>query len=136
MSAKANHLAFRMPIPKFPLNPLLPITHKGELGLKTEINSTYSHGLFTPAVVLSRKLIENLPIGVLGKKWKLDIHYISSKDRFGDLPDLTGGLASRRQALEPGVEVVKRILEPTNHIREKANSGAHPIVSYANSDDI
>lgn len=109
--------------------------------LKNEINKAYSHGLFTATIILSRKLVENFLIDILRKKYPpsnsgLEIYYIPAQGRFRDLSDLINELDGRKQDFEPDVETVKSILELTNHMREKANSGAHSIVFYADKNDI
>ena len=59
------------------------------LELQKEINLTWKLGLFTSTIILSRKLIENLVIEILRKKFplnssptNLDLYYGKSKGRF------------------------------------------------------
>ncbi len=109
--------------------------------LKKEINLTYGYGLFTSALVLSRKLIENLLIDILREKYPasaggLDIYYIASKGRFKDLSVLIDELEDRKMEFTPDVQVVERILDLIKPIRETANSSAHSVVFSSNKDDI
>lgn len=100
--------------------------------LKIEINNCYSYGFFTAALVLSRKLVENLLIDILRKKYPpknggLEIYYIKEKGRFKDLSTLISVLEDKKLEFEPDKKVVNDILNLIKQLRETANASAHSI---------
>lgn len=109
--------------------------------LKNEINRAYSYGLFTSALVLSRKLVENLLVDILRKKYPvvnngLDVYYITNKRRFKDFSTLIDELESRKADFTPDMSVVETILKFIKPIRETSNSGAHSLTFYSNKNEV
>ncbi|MCL5099638.1 MAG: hypothetical protein M1158_00760 [Candidatus Marsarchaeota archaeon] len=109
--------------------------------LKNEINKAYSYSLFTSALMLSRKLVENLLIDILRKKYPvaingLDVYYITNKRRFKDFSVLIDELETRKANFAPDVPVVEVILTLIKPIRETSNSGAHSLTFYSNKNEV
>ncbi len=109
--------------------------------LKNEINRVYSYGLFTSALVLSRKLVENLLIDILRKKYPvanngLDVYYITSKRRFKDFSVLIEELEVRKADFAPDGSTVEVILTLIKPIKETSNSGAHSLTFYSNKNEV
>ncbi len=74
--------------------------------LKKEINSGYKFGLYSGVAVLSRKLIENLLIDILRKKYprsqkgNLELYYDKNRRRFHDFAILIENLEKRKREFE------------------------------------
>jgi hypothetical protein len=109
--------------------------------LKREINAAYSHGFFTVTLILSRKLIENLLIDVLRKKYPpsgggLSMYYNENTRHFLYFSDLVNNLENHKEDFKAFEDVVNEILSLINELRETANAGAHSIVFYSDRKSI
>lgn len=103
--------------------------------LKNEINLTWKLGLFNSSIILSRKLIENLVIDVLRKKYptkddkkNIEIYYIPSQRRFKDFSILLGILNDKKNDFSPDIPIVVKFLEKVKIFKETANSLAHSMI--------
>ncbi len=103
--------------------------------LKHEINVTWKLGLFNSSLILSRKLIENLVIDVLRKKYptkdnptNIEIYYIPSKGKFKDFSILIEILNDKKNEFSPDTPIVVKFLEKVKSFRDIANSSAHSII--------
>jgi hypothetical protein len=108
-------------------------------GLIDEINCLYSEKHLISLPVLVRKLLENLIIDILRKKYntsELNLYYDPSRYRFQDFSTLIKNLELKLydfQSITPNFN--KEFLKNINEFREKGNSSAHSIDVYLNKDD-
>jgi hypothetical protein len=96
-----------------------------------EINHLYKHGLALSLSVLIRKLLENLLIDILRKRYgtsELALYYDTSKRRFFDFSILLKNFESRQTDFQHiTTNLDNRIIGEINSYRETGNSGAHSI---------
>jgi predicted house-cleaning noncanonical NTP pyrophosphatase (MazG superfamily) len=106
-----------------------------------EINLAYKNELFTAVFILSRKLIENLLIDILRKKYPinsegLSIYYNARKGAFKNFSDLLEEFKNRKNDFKPDLRAVEEILANLELFRPMANSQAHSITFYGKKDDL
>lgn len=109
--------------------------------LISEINKCYDLRLPTATYVLSRKLIENLVIDVLRKKFssdssKLDMYFDTSHKRFQDFSKLLYNLKNSKNSFLGFENVIEEIVSLADEYRDTANKSAHSIFSYGNLEDL
>ncbi len=108
--------------------------------LKSEVNKCYNAELYTACVVLSRKIIENLLIDLLRKKYPpnsyLALYYSKTKGRFNDFSVLINTLDDKKDEFVPDKNEVESLLKLLKEFRERANSNTHSISISSNKKDI
>jgi hypothetical protein len=103
--------------------------------LKNEINKAYKFGLFTSAVILSRKIIEDLVIDILRSMFpesiNLNIYYNIEENRFHDFSLLIKNLEKRKNEFPLDKENLTEFISLVKPFRPFANSNAHSIVKIS-----
>ncbi len=96
-----------------------------------EINHLYQHGLSLSLSVLIRKLLENLLIDILRKRYgtsELALYYDTSKRRFFDFSIILKNFENRQADFQHiTTNLNNKIIAEINSYRETGNSGAHSI---------
>jgi hypothetical protein len=99
--------------------------------LSGEINNAHSWHLYTSTYMCLRKLIENLVIELLRKKFDtadLDMYYRAKQHRFHDFSLLIKNLENEIRQFEPYSQALdQRFFDFLRRFRERANSAAHSI---------
>ncbi len=102
--------------------------------LESEINSCYTCGAYTAVLVLSRKLLENLVIDVLRKKYgqntkrDVEMYFGTDEGRFHDFTFLLKNLDEQKNDFKIDKEIINQFLRLIKPFRKNANSKAHSIV--------
>jgi len=112
--------------------------------LAREINLAYKFGMFTTAIILSRKLIENLVIEIFRANYKrskprsLNLFYDRKNGRFHDLSDLINNLEikNKKDVFGPDKHVISKFLLLVKPFRKHANSNAHSIIENPKHNDV
>jgi hypothetical protein len=102
-----------------------------------EINRSVQFELPNAGLVLSRKLVENLLIDVLRKKYgvrRLSLYYDKRKKRYVDLSVLIINLEKRKKDFRPDEKLLEEALSLSKKLKEVANSSAHSIFSVPDTD--
>jgi hypothetical protein len=98
--------------------------------LTQNINLAYKYGLYTAAMVLIRKMLENLLIDILRKKYgmkNLDLFFDSQHGRFRMFNELIRNFEEKLQDfkyIEPRIE---EVLTELKNMREECNAAAHSL---------
>lgn len=99
--------------------------------LVDEINRIYTNRLPMSLSILIRKLLENLIIDILRKKYStqvMSLYYDTSRGRFHDFSVLLKNLDSRKGEFQYITQNLdKSLIQKINQYRETGNSGAHSI---------
>lgn len=99
--------------------------------LVEEINLLYVNGLPMSLSILIRKLLENLIIDILRKKYgtaELSLYYDTSRGRFHDFSVLLRNLDSKKNDFKYITsELDSSLIRRIDQYRETGNSGAHSI---------
>jgi hypothetical protein len=96
-----------------------------------ETNKTYTHGCYTAAFILCRKIIENLIIDVVRKKYpsntrdNLDIYFDTSKNRTRNFSEIIGNLRKKTNDFGPEKTLLERILTKADIFKDDANDKVH-----------
>lgn len=112
--------------------------------LTKEVNMAYKLGMFTSAVILSRKMIENLVIEIFRAKykrrrpWNLSLFYDKKNKRFHDFSYLIDKLEIRNKKNAFGInnQEISKFLSLVKPFREKPNSNAHSIIEQPKQEDV
>jgi hypothetical protein len=112
--------------------------------LAEEVNLAYRTGMFTSAIILSRKMIENLVIEILRAKYKrarprnLNLFYDKKNRRFHDFSYLIDKLdiKNKRNDFGPNKQDISKFLSVVKPFRVNANSSTHSIIEYPKQDDV
>jgi hypothetical protein len=111
--------------------------------LQKEINLTWKLGLFTSTLILSRKLIENLVIEILRKKYpmssgsaNLNLYYYEAKGRFHNFSVLLDNLEDNRTDFGPDEKTISKFLTKVKHFKFNADAVAHSIIEFPEERDI
>ncbi|MFZ0510166.1 MAG: hypothetical protein WAM14_01055 [Candidatus Nitrosopolaris sp.] len=110
--------------------------------LKNEINMGYKFGLYTSVVVLSRKLVENLLIDMLRKKYppneegNLELYYDKKRKRFHDFAVLLDNLEKLKSKFGIDELTISKFLSLAKPFRASANSNAHSIIEVSEKEII
>jgi|GEM_PF-1077344 len=101
-----------------------------------EINETFYNTTYTSTLILCRKLIENLLIDVLRKKYGdktkeiVEIYYNTSAKRFHSFTYLVKNLEDRKDDFEVDKEIVNEFISLAKPFRAGANSKAHSMIFF------
>jgi hypothetical protein len=109
--------------------------------LNQEINKCYKMGAYTSSFILSRKLIENLIIDILRKKFpqnkeNLDIYYRPKDGRFHDLAILLKNLEDKKGEFGIDEESINEFFRLIKPFRTTANSNAHSIIIWGEKENL
>lgn len=112
--------------------------------LAKEVNLAYKFGMFTSAIILSRKLIENLVIEIFRVKYKssrsrnLNLFYDMQKRRFHDFSYLIDKLEikNKKNDFGPNKQDVSKFLSVVKPFRKNANSNTHSIIEKPKQEDV
>ena len=101
-----------------------------------EINETYKNETYTSSLILSRKLIENLLIDLLRKKYgdktktAKEIYYNINNGRFHSFTYLVKNLEDKKSDFDIDKELIEEFLSLVKPFRKKANSKAHSLIYF------
>jgi hypothetical protein len=101
--------------------------------LISEINQLYARRLPMSLSVLIRKLLENLIIEILRKRYntsELELYYDTGKRRFHDFSVLVKNLNEKVADFHHITPNLEKSLKDINEYRETGNAGAHSIDAY------
>jgi len=108
-----------------------------------EINLTYNNETYTSTLILCRKLIENLLIDLLRKKFgsdtkeKVEIYYNTKDGRFHDFTYLVKNFEERKDDFLVDKELVEEFVRLVKPFRKGANSKTHSIIHFVyNKEDL
>lgn len=108
-----------------------------------EINNTYQNKTYTSTLILSRKLIENLLIDLLRKKFgseskeDVEIYYNIKDGRFHDFAYLVKNFEERKDKFLVDKELVEEFVRLVKPFRKGANSKTHSIIHFIeNKEDL
>jgi len=109
--------------------------------LATEINTCHKMAAYTAAFILSRKLIENLVIDILRKKFpvsetNLEIYYRPKEGRFHDLAVLLKNLEDRKEKFGIDESIIEEFFKLIKPFRSIANSNTHSIIIWGDKDSL
>ncbi|MFA5518246.1 MAG: hypothetical protein WDA74_03235 [Spirochaetota bacterium] len=109
--------------------------------LNQEINKCYKLGAYTASFILSRKLIENLVIDILRKKFpqneeNLPIYYRIDSGRFHDLTLLLKNFEERKKEFGIDEETIEEFFKLIKPFRPSANSSAHSIIVWGEKENL
>ncbi len=109
--------------------------------LTEEINKCYKLGAYTGSFVLARKLIENLLIDLLRRKYppniqNLEIYFRPKDNRFHDLTILLKNLEDRKEEFSIDKEIIEEFLTLIKQFRPKANDNTHSIIIWGEKDSL
>lgn len=109
--------------------------------LNQEINKCYKFGAYTASFILSRKLIENLVIDILKKKFpqnqeNLDIYYRTRDARFHDLTILLKNFEERKKEYGIDEQTIDEFFKLIKPFRNTANSNAHSIIVWGEKETL
>ncbi|MFC7177852.1 hypothetical protein [Halosegnis marinus] len=134
-SLDRGELSTTIPVITHPTEPFLDITNTRDDfydELIANINDSYRMGVYDGAIVLTRKLLENLVIDLLRKQYprsEIDLYYDTDWGKFHMFSTLLETFESKLLDFKhhPGVDAT--LLEEINTLRTSANSDAHSIVT-------
>lgn len=110
--------------------------------LEEEINACYMNKAFTGTIILSRKLIENLLIDILRKRYSstskenLDVYFNTKKGQFHDFITLIKNLEEKQGDFVLEKVTLNEFLCLVKPFRLKANANTHSIVVVSNRQQI
>lgn len=109
--------------------------------LNQEINKCYKIGAYTAAFILARKLIENLIIDILKKKFpqseeNIPIYYRIDEKRFNDLTILLKNLEENKKMFGINEEIIDEFFKLIKPFRPNANSNAHSIIIWGEKENL
>ncbi|MEM5835322.1 MAG: hypothetical protein QXM11_02010 [Candidatus Aenigmatarchaeota archaeon] len=108
----------------------------------TEINKTYSYGCYTACFVLMRKVLENLIIEILRKKYPQNkkehkkMYFDFNRKRNHDFNILLQNLRNNSKDFETEKKLVERICQLCESFKETANEMAHSLYHIATKKEI
>lgn len=101
--------------------------------LEEEVNLCYTAALPNAALVLSRKLVENLFYQILEYKFskEIDLRYIVAQGRAQDFSVLVNNLETRITDFDREQQgLIKKLLQLVKPYKRDANSTAHKVMEY------
>ena len=103
-----------------------------------QINLTWKFGLFTSTFILCRKLIENLTIELLRKKFpsETDLYFNNREKRFHDFFILLTNLNNKKSLFSPDINEIDKIIQMAQPFRKAANNVTHHPFENPNEDNI
>jgi hypothetical protein len=106
--------------------------------LKNEINVGYKFGLYTSVAVLSRKLIENLLIDMLRKKYPAseELYFDKNRNRFHDFARLLANLEKMKSTFVIDERTVSKFISLANPFKLSTNSKVHSMIEMSKREEI
>jgi hypothetical protein len=103
-----------------------------------EINKTYTYGCYTACFILMRKVLENLIIEILKKKYPDDKekYFDTGRGRYHDFNKLLENLKESSKDFSTEKDIIKRIYELAQPFREQANEMTHSLYHIAKKKEI
>lgn len=98
-----------------------------------EINRTYTFHCYTSSYILCRKVIENLLIEILRKKYPSknkghkELYFDISRGRFLDLKYILKNLSEKSKEFGSEKELVERLIKKAEEFKEDANNKTHSL---------
>jgi hypothetical protein len=99
-----------------------------------EINRAYNAGCYTATYILSRKVIENLIIGLLKKKFpkKLDLYFDAGRGKFRDFSEVLKNISANKKAFDPTIhKAIERLVTKASVFKDGANDKTHSLFHIA-----
>jgi len=99
-----------------------------------EINRAYNAGCYTATYILCRKVIENLIIGLLKKKFtkKPELYFDTGRGRFRDFNEVLKNLSTNKKAFDPTIhKAVERLVTKASAFKDGANDKTHSLFHIA-----
>jgi hypothetical protein len=99
-----------------------------------EINRAYNAGCYTATYILCRKVIENLIIGLLKKKFPKtpDLYFDTGRGRFRDFSEVLKNLSTNKKAFDPTIlKAVERLVSKASVFKDGANDKTHSLFHIA-----
>jgi len=108
--------------------------------LQEQINKAFKYEIYPAVLVLVRKLLENLIIDILRKKYGMDnieMFYYPNEKRFHSFSVLINKLKKHREdfiTIEPAIN--QKFIDRIDNFREKGNASAHSITLYIDEGEL
>jgi hypothetical protein len=102
--------------------------------LESEINICYTYGAYTVVLILGRKLIENLLIDVLRRKYgedtfeNVEIYFSTDLRRFHDFVVFLKNFSKRKAEFRVDKDLIEQFFELVGPFRKGANKKMHSII--------
>ena len=102
--------------------------------LESEINICYACGAYTAVLILSRKLIENLLIDILRKKYgdrtqeDVEVYFSTDLGRFHDFTVLLRNFDERKADFKVDKDIIEQFFDLIRPFKKGANRKTHSIV--------
>jgi hypothetical protein len=93
-----------------------------------EVNKCYTYSCYTAAFILCRKIIENLLIDIIKRKYpkrELHIYFNTDRGRTRDFSEIISNLRSRARDFLPDKVLLEKILTEAEKFKVDANNKAH-----------
>lgn len=92
-----------------------------------ELNKAYSMGCYTTSFILARKIIENLIIDILKKKFpsKRELYWNKDKSRFEDFSVILENIYKMRNNFADKKEVIERLNQLVKPFKKDTNNKTH-----------
>ena len=116
-----------------------PTTNRFELAHIEEINKAYNASCYTATYILSRKVIENLIINLLKKKFPKipDLYFDVNRGRFRDFSEILKNLTVHKKYFDPTIhKAIERLVSKASAFREEANDKAHSLFHVATKKEL
>jgi len=100
------------------------------LGHINEVNICYTYHAYTAAYILCRKIMENLLIEIIVKKYpnkndNLEIYFDKTKNRIQDLSQILKSLRTKIDDFDAEKSLLDRILNKISIFKDEANNKTH-----------
>lgn len=96
-----------------------------------EINMAYTHKCYTSVLILCRKVVENMLIDILRKKFpenkkeNKELYFDVAQRRFKDFSVILKNFRTKSHEFEMNKKLVERIADIAENLKDKANDSAH-----------
>lgn len=96
-----------------------------------ELNKAYTHGCYTAVYILARKIIENLIIDILRKKFpeknkeNKELYFNTAQGRFKDFSEILKNLYDKRGEFGSESKGVERLYSLARKLKDDANDKTH-----------
>jgi len=109
----------------------------------TEINKCYNYGAPTACYILIRKVLENLVVEIIKKKFpnrteeEKEIYLSLGKGRIRDLSDLIKNLREKSRKFDPDEKkLIQRILQLSEEFKDDANDKTHSLYHLSSKKEL
>ena len=104
-----------------------------------EINRAYNAGCYTATYILSRKVIENLIIGLLKKKFSKqpNLYFDTGRGRFRDFSEILKNLSTSKKSFDPTIhKAIDRLVSKASAFKDEANDKTHSLFHIATKKEL